>query len=154
MLTNIPTWTIARVELLKRHFEEGLSCRNIAAHLGVSRNAVIGKLTRLGLRRGPGSAEPRATAKPRAARSSPRQQYQMLQVVYKNGQPAGDGPVESARPCSLFELSEQRCRWPISTPGAEDFCFCGNTPLDGVPYCAGHTRLAYRPGARARVARA
>ena len=155
MFANIPTWTTERVELLKRHFEEGLSCRVIAANIGVSRNAVIGKLTRLGLTRGPNSAEPRATtAKSRAAKSVPRQQYQMLQVVYENGQPAGDAPVASERPCSLFELSEQRCRWPISTPGAEDFCFCGNLPLEGVPYCAGHTRLAYRPGSRARIARA
>jgi GcrA cell cycle regulator len=53
----------------------------------------------------------------------------------------------------LLELSEQRCRWPISTPGAVDFCFCGNTPVDGLPYCAGHTRLAYRPGSRQRIAR-
>src|SRR4051794_24048771 len=106
MFANIPTWTTERVELLKQHFEEGLSCREIAAIVGVSRNAVIGKLTRLGLTRGPGSTEPRATpAKPRAAKSGPRQQYQMLQVVYENGQLVGDGPVESQRPCSLFELS-------------------------------------------------
>jgi GcrA cell cycle regulator len=53
----------------------------------------------------------------------------------------------------LLELSEERCRWPISTPGAADFCFCGNTPLGGLPYCPGHSRLAYRPGSRQRVAR-
>jgi len=154
MFANIPTWTTERVELLKQQFEEGLTCRQIAAHIGVSRNAVIGKLTRLGLTRGPGT-EPRATtAKPRAAKSVPRQQYQMLQVVYENGQPVGDGPVASARPCTLFELSEERCRWPISTPGEEGICFCGNTPLKGLPYCAGHTRLAYKPGSGARVARA
>ena len=154
MFANIPTWTTERVELLKQHFEEGLSCRAIAASIGVSRNAVIGKLTRLGLTRGPTSTEPRVTtAKARASRSGPREQYQMLQVVYENGEPAGDAPVESAQPCSLFELSEERCRWPISTPGAEDFCFCGNMPLDGVPYCAGHSRLAYKPGSRTRIAR-
>jgi GcrA cell cycle regulator len=155
MLANIPTWTTERVELLKRHFEEGLSCRNIAASIGVSRNAVIGKLTRLGLTRGASGTEPRATtAKARAAKSVSRQTYQMLKVVCEDGQPVGDAPVASARPCSLFELSEERCRWPISTPGAEDFSFCGNMPLEGVPYCAGHTRLAYRPGSRARIARA
>ena len=155
MFANIPTWTSERVELLKQQFEEGLSCRQIAASIGVSRNAVIGKLTRLGLTRGPGNGELRATpAKPRATKSGPRQQYQMLQVVFENEQPVGDGPVESAQPCSLFELSEQRCRWPISTPGADDFCFCGNMPLDGVPYCAGHSRLAYKPGSRQRMARA
>ena len=82
MFANIPTWTTERVELLKQQFEEGLSCRQIAASIGVSRNAVIGKLTRLGLTRGAGNGELRATpARPRAAKSGPRQQYQMLQVV-------------------------------------------------------------------------
>jgi GcrA cell cycle regulator len=156
MFANIPTWNTDRVELLKQHFEAGLSCREIAAHIGVSRNAVIGKLTRLGLTRGPTNAEQhrQATTKERAPRSSPRAQYRMLQVVYENGQPAIDAPIASERPCSLLELSKERCRWPISTPGEEGICFCGNTPLKGLPYCAGHTRLAYKPGSRQRMARA
>ncbi|CAN7561971.1 GcrA-like regulator [Bradyrhizobium sp. LjRoot220] len=156
MFANIPTWTTERVELLKQHFEAGLSCRDIAAHIGVSRNAVIGKLTRLGLTRGPANIEQRlqAATKERGPKSVPRAQYRMLQVVYANGQPAPDAPIASEHPCSLLELSQEHCRWPISTPGAEDFCFCGNTPLKGLPYCAGHTRLAYKPGSRQRVARA
>jgi GcrA cell cycle regulator len=78
----------------------------------------------------------------------------MLLALYAESQPAaGDEPIHNGNCCSLLELSEERCRWPISTPGAADFCFCGNTPLEGLPYCAGHTRLAYRPGSRQRVAR-
>jgi GcrA cell cycle regulator len=157
MFANIPTWTTERLELLQQHFEAGLSCREIAAHIGVSRNAVIGKLTRLGLTRGPTGAEQhlQATSKERRPRSSPRAQYRMLQVVYENGQPAAaDAPIASANPCSLLELSKERCRWPISTPGEEGICFCGNTPLKGLPYCPGHTRLAYKPGSRQRMARA
>jgi GcrA cell cycle regulator len=156
MFANIPTWTTERVELLKQHFEAGLSCREIAAHIGVSRNAVIGKLTRLGLTRGPTNVEQQlqAKAKERSPKSVPRAQYRMLQVVYANGEPAADVPITSASPCSLLELDQERCRWPISTPGEEGFCFCGNTPLKGMPYCAGHTRLAYKPGSRQRVARA
>ena len=155
MFANRPTWTTERVELLKSHFEAGLSCREIAAAIGVSRNAVIGKLARLDLTRGPARAEPRPdkTARERSAKSIPRLQYQMLQAVYENDSRRSREPIASEHRCSLFELSEERCRWPISTPGAEDFCFCGNTPLDGMPYCAGHTRLAYRPGSRQRVAR-
>ena len=60
MFANLPTWTDERVELLKNHFEAGLSCRQIAVDIGVSRNAVIGKLSRLGLTRGKTVAEPRA----------------------------------------------------------------------------------------------
>jgi GcrA cell cycle regulator len=154
MLTTLPTWTTDRIELLKSHFDAGLSCREIAAAIGVSRNAVIGKLARLQLTRGPARAEPRPskTARERSRKSIPRLQYQMLQAVYEDPQPALDA-IASDHRCSLFELSNERCRWPISTPGAEDFCFCGNTPADGMPYCLGHTRLAYKPGSRQRVSR-
>jgi GcrA cell cycle regulator len=154
MLTTLPTWTTDRIELLKSHFDAGLSCREIAAAIGVSRNAVIGKLARLQLTRGPARAEtrPRKTARERSRKSIPRLQYQMLQAVYEDPQPALDA-IASDHRCSLLELSNERCRWPISTPGAEDFCFCGNTPADGMPYCLGHTRLAYRPGSRQRVSR-
>jgi GcrA cell cycle regulator len=77
----------------------------------------------------------------------------MLQDVFESEQPSVEEPISSERRCSLLELGNERCRWPIGTPGAEDFCFCGNTPIEGMPYCSGHTRLAYRPGSRQRVAR-
>jgi len=157
MFANLPTWTDERVEILKSHFQAGLSCRQIAVDIGVSRNAVIGKLSRLGLTRGKTVGEQRAKkpAKERGGtRSVPRLQFQMLQALYEDGEPQpADAPIVSEHRCSLLELSKERCRWPISTPGAEDFCFCGNPPLDGQPYCLGHTRLAYRPGTRSRVAR-
>jgi GcrA cell cycle regulator len=157
MLANEPTWTAERVELLRSRFEAGLTCREIADDIGVSRNAVIGKLSRLNLTReksGDGSRPPRKdAAKGQRPKMVPRLQYQMLRALYAEPQPAADEPIHHGHRCSLLELSEQRCRWPISTPGAEDFCFCGNTPVEGLPYCAGHTRLAYRPGSRQRVAR-
>jgi GcrA cell cycle regulator len=158
MPANAPTWTDERVELLKNRFEAGLTCREIADDLGVSRNAVIGKLNRLDLTREKGRDARRTTPQDatneRRPKTAPRQQYQMLKALYGEPKPAADHePIPNGNCCSLLELSEARCRWPISTPGAEDFCFCGNTPLDGLPYCAGHTRLAYRPGSRQRVAR-
>ena len=157
MPAHQPTWTIERIELLKSRFEAGLSCREIAGDLGISRNAVIGKLARLNLtREKTGEAERparKAAAKGSRPRSVPRLQYQTLQALYAGPPGAGDQPIPDGQRCSLLELSEQRCRWPISTPGTEDFCFCGNTPAEGLPYCTGHARLAYRPGSRQRVAR-
>ena len=151
MLANEPTWTAERVELLKIHFAAGLSCREIADDIGVSRNAVIGKLSRLNLTRekagdARGPARTDAANRPRP-RSVPRLQYRLLQAA------ANDEPIHNTHRCCLLDLSEDRCRWPISTPGAADFCFCGNPPIKGLPYCAGHTRLAYRPPLRQRVAR-
>ncbi|MCP3383669.1 GcrA family cell cycle regulator [Bradyrhizobium sp. CCGUVB4N] len=153
-----PTWTNERIELLKLHFEAGLSCREIAADIGVSRNAVIGKLSRLNLTRSRAVEDrrlERSLAPPaRATRTVPRLQYAMLATIYGEADaPVVAGQIDDANRCSLMELGENRCRWPISTPGAEDFCFCGNAAHDGQPYCAGHSRLAYRPNSRARVMR-
>jgi GcrA cell cycle regulator len=150
-----PTWTPERVELLKDRFAAGLSCREIACDIGVSRNAVIGKISRLNLTR---EQERRRAARPDDARkrrpkSVPRLQYQMLRRLYAETEaPADDREIGGDNRCSLLELSKEKCRWPISSPGCEDFCFCGNPPLDGLPYCPGHTRLAYRPSSRPRLA--
>src|SRR5258708_967035 len=125
MLANECTWTAERVELLKISFQPGLSCRENAA-----------------------------SAQRRARKRGPSLQHRRLGASCAGPQPAADDePIHNGHCCSLLELSEERCRWPISTPGAEDFCFCGNTPFEGLPYCAGHARLAYRPGSRQRVAR-
>jgi hypothetical protein len=51
MSANCATWTSERIELVKRCLHAGLSCGQIAREIGVSRNAVIGKINRLGLSR-------------------------------------------------------------------------------------------------------
>jgi len=157
MRANQPTWTDERIELLKGRFEAGLSCREIATAIGVSRNAVIGKLSRLNLTRENNGDERRPArkngAKERRAKTAPRQQYQMLLALYGEPQSATSEPIQDGRRCSLLELSEERCRWPINTPGADDFCFCGNMPIKSLPYCAGHSRLAYRPNSQYRATR-
>lgn len=156
MFAKDPTWTPERVELLKSHFSAGLTCREIAYEIGVSRNAVIGKLARLHLTREKTMsrrAAPRDEAGKRRTRSVPRLQYRMLRQLFAEAEPTADEPILSEQPCSLIELSAEKCRWPINSPGEKDFGFCGNRPLDGLPYCAGHTRLAYRPGSRLRAAR-
>ncbi|HZR76271.1 GcrA family cell cycle regulator [Bradyrhizobium sp.] len=149
------TWTTDRIELLKNHFAAGLSCREIANEIGVTRNAVIGKLARLNLTREKKPDLRRVSPKASRPRSVPRLQYRILRRLFSEAPPVEDDQsIQSEQHCSLLELSEERCRWPINSPGEEDFCFCGNQPLHGLPYCAGHSRLAYQPGSsRQRAAR-
>ena len=66
-------WTDERVELLKKLWTEGHSASQIAARLGmgVTRNAVIGKVHRLNL--SGRVTQPRST-EPRAPRKTPRAQ--------------------------------------------------------------------------------
>jgi GcrA cell cycle regulator len=151
-----PTWTAERVELLKNGFEAGLSCRQIAADIGVTRNAVIGKISRLNLSRAEGGGG--FSERPRERRSGPRiqrekrvTQRQVLMAL--DAQPAQEeAPLCSEQRCSLLELSEEKCRWPISNLGGADFWFCGNKPVERLPYCAGHARIAYN-SSRQRGAR-
>ena len=57
------SWTDERVELLKKMWSEGQSASQIAKELGgVTRNAVIGKVHRLGLSNRSGGAAPAAPA--------------------------------------------------------------------------------------------
>ena len=101
-----PTWTNERIELLKQHFEAGLSCREIAADIGVSRNAVIGKLSRLNLTRGRSVDERRLqdrASAPRAPKAVPRLQFEMLATIYGEADATVvTGPIDDANRCTLL----------------------------------------------------
>ena len=152
---TLQTWTPERVEQLRSCVVTGLTCSQIAAEIGVSRNAVIGKIHRLGLSSGrpPGGAA--RTCPPRVARPRAPSQRRLLRLMWSDGAPAakteaGLAIVDSAQPCSLIDLERGKCRWPLESAGAGagDFSFCGNAAPDGISYCAGHARMAYRVPAR------
>ncbi len=154
---HIPTWSGHRVEELKRLVGAGYSCRQIADEIGVTRNAVIGKMNRLGLSRPKDILpHPRETAERKRSPWRPTiiTQHQLLMRLPPAPVPRPeDITIVDGRGCSLLELSPGKCRWPINEPGAENFCFCGNTQATGFPYCVGHARIAYKAPARMRVAR-
>lgn len=156
--TRSATWPPARVEQLKSLISAGYSCRQIADEIGVTRNAVIGKVNRLGLSR-PKDLLPRGRAESERKRAPWRpkivSQHPLLLRLSPEPVPLPENiSIFNGRGCSLLELTAEKCRWPINEPGAENFCFCGNPPLDGFPYCAGHARIAYKSAARRRCLRA
>jgi GcrA cell cycle regulator len=150
------TWTTERVELLRNYAQAGFTCMQIARQIGVTRNAVIGKLNRLGL-----SQPTRSTARTDGADASPLRrpgaptQRQILRAVHAEtpfaGAAAPEPVVASAQRCTLLELTHGKCRWPVSEPDAKDFSFCGNAAVAGLSYCAGHARIAYRGPAQRRA---
>ncbi len=164
------SWTDERVELLRKLWTEGLSASQIAAELanGITRNAVIGKVHRLGLS-GRAKAPAAAPARPRLAK--PASVPQMARPVAPvrpiaplvRGATAlafdpMDVPVEAedVRPMeevvipmservTIMELREGMCRWPIGDPTSAEFGFCGARGTIGDPYCAYHAGIAYQP---------
>ena len=136
------TWTTERVEQLKSGVNAGLSCAQIANAIGMSRNAVIGKINRLGLSRGRNPTAPRPREGVLIRRPKVLTQRLMLKALFASAPIAED--VVSSEPCSLLNLAPRKCRWPINDVGTVGFTFCGNTTVDGMSYCAGHARIAYR----------
>jgi GcrA cell cycle regulator len=138
-------WTDQRTLVVTRMWSDGFTASLIAAELGgVTRNAVIGKMHRLGI--------PSQRAKPEIKnRAARRRTYRI--TVRKERQPPKlwslprleDIPILDGRGCSLIELALGRCRWPINEPRSPDFCFCGSATFEAFPYCRGHAQLAYRP---------
>ena len=158
-------WTDERVEQLKKLWSEGLSASQIATRLGeVTRNAVIGKVHRLGLAgratvSRPKVMRPRKAVANTAARAGKRPN-KLLRYPGSGGfpQPSGlDGapevyvrtfeelviPMEER--ASILSLKETSCRWPIGDPQHDDFHFCGKGKLDGLPYCEFHAHRAFQP---------
>lgn len=156
------SWNDERVELLRKLWNDGLSASQIAAELGgITRNAVIGKVHRLGLSgraKSPSSSVPRIR-KPRASTGTirPRMRYAgntALAPDYAREADIDLDPLANVVPIgprvSITELNESTCRWPVGDPGAEDFGYCGAKPKTGVVYCPYHARIAYQPLAERR----
>jgi GcrA cell cycle regulator len=154
------TWNPQRVAQLRAFVGAGMTCSQIAAEIGVTRNAVIGKIHRLGLGPGRPAAAPGRACPPRTRRPRLSSQLQMLRLIsndalHVDGAKGPSGTVDSAQSCSLLDLGQGKCRWPVGerTTGekAADFIFCGNEAIAGFSYCAGHARLAYRTPERRRA---
>jgi GcrA cell cycle regulator len=152
------SWTDERVEVLTRLWAEGHSASQIAAELGgITRNAVIGKVHRLGLSgraKSPSSAAPRPR-KPRGSahmlrvsRPVMRGNTALAHAYELDMEPQAelvDNVIPLGQRRSLLELTEETCRWPIGDPGTPDFFFCGGASITSLPYCAYHSRVAYQP---------
>src|SRR6202051_508221 len=149
----IETWPAQRTEQLRHCVGSGLTCSQIAAEIGVTRNAVIGKIHRLGLSPArPAGALARCLPprRPDPPVSPPRRLVRLIQSDAGGAgevsvqDPSVPEPIDSAQRCSLLEIAQDKCHWPIGDPHAADFAFCGNAAVTGFSYCAGHARMAYR----------
>ena len=151
------SWTDERVELLKKLWSDGLSASQIAGELGgVTRNAVIGKVHRLGLSgraksSSPGVARPRKQRAPgmmRVSRPMSRGNTALAHAYEHDMEPVPeliDHVIPMGQRRTILELNEDTCRWPIGDPGSPEFFFCGGNTLNSLPYCSHHSRVAYQP---------
>ena len=111
-------WTDERVEVLKKLWLDGLSASQIAKQLGgVTRNAVIGKVHRLGLsgRAAPSQPARQVFKAPRPARpvttSTPSAPRRVAESVVTTTT-SGPAPIGNAAPPTHIMRIERRARPP------------------------------------------
>lgn len=162
------SWTDERVEQLRKLWTDGLSASQIASALGngITRNAVIGKVHRLGLSgrvKAPSSSASRSrVAQPRTPRSSsPRRPsgggggggsigntaLAYAPRTYSPPAPkrAEDVVIPMSERVTIMELKENMCRWPLGDPQSPDFRYCGLGSDGAGAYCCYHSTIAYQP---------
>jgi GcrA cell cycle regulator len=162
---DIMSWTDERVDLLRKLWLDGLSASQIAAELshGITRNAVIGKVHRLGLSgrvKAPAAATPRQRTRATAPRpASPRPAAPVsrgnLAVAFRpmeapEALPLEDVVIPMSDMVEIMDLRENMCRWPVGDPTTPEFRFCGSRSPSGGPYCMHHARIAYQPAQERR----
>jgi GcrA cell cycle regulator len=150
------SWTDERTELAIHLYQEGWSAAQIAQKLGgVTRNAVIGKIHRLGYSRKnsgdpsvrkvtglhgkPRSAKPEkpvATKPTRRRRKSKPITITIPKRELKARSMRDEGPVTFA------ELGASSCRFAITDQGP-DHQFCGAKAMEASSYCEQHHALCH-----------
>jgi GcrA cell cycle regulator len=139
---------------LETHWNDGRRCTLIADQLAekydakVTKNMVISKAHRLGLQdrtpkprvRGPHRRRRTAseTFKDNAVREKLKAKTnRRIDFTAPVSEAPGVGRI------ALLDLQPHHCRFPLGEGSA--LLFCGEPKVDGLPYCAGHCRLAYQP---------
>ena len=122
------TWTVDRTELLVELRKQHQPVPVMVDRLGLSRNAIIGKLHRLGL----SVARIRKPVPTLTASEPPSEE------VLKAG-------------VTLMQLTDKTCRWPLGDVRDPGFIYCGELPLEGCPYCEEHAKIAYNRGGSINV---
>jgi len=154
-------WTEDRVEVLKKLWAEGHSASQIAKELGgVTRNAVIGKVHRLGLsgratpsrpvKRPPRLARPKPRIQPDGSVITPKPQRVVAEAPLKQNEKVAmlaampPQPLADGEAATILTLRDSMCKWPIGDPADPKFAFCGRKSTSG-PYCAEHGKVAFQP---------
>lgn len=164
-------WTDTHGAYALQLWEAGESARTISDKISaqlkatVSRNSVIGHITRQRDKGNPLARKTSAAAAGRAAsfvrklKSDTASAQNIGRTTRSDGTPVSTAPPQPIveRPAQgapapkmlgMHQLTGHTCKWPIGDPRDEAFAFCGHRTAIGSAfpmYCGGHGRLATNP---------
>jgi len=145
-------WTEERVNLLKVLWAQGVSCSHIAKRIGAgfSRNAVIGKVSRLGLTPRAKSTRAVRTGKAHAVWLGKKSTKPKPRLSYDGAKPKG--ALRGPQNVKFIARDSNQC--PMFCEGEEgpDGLVCGLPVQDGN-WCEFCSRIVYQPAAQQLRAR-
>lgn len=150
MLSN---WNQERVRQLETLYRDGLSFSLIAADIGVTRNAAIGKAHRMKLPKRVEIVQCKAYDRSKAVRSPRRGTFRSVAIKTKSSEIVPNYDYN----CTIYELRDTSCRWPLwgaSTPHAHRL-YCGVPDASvskDVPYCRRHRLMCDEPSRKLNAA--
>lgn len=140
-LKAVSFWTEDRkAEAKKLYIDEDKSSSVVAAHIGTTRNAVIGIINRMGLKKdNPNKKGVKGPPKPRV--------YKRARTAAEKVQRRSESPLpqiirgEDIPPllASVLGLNEKTCAYPY---GIRDYQFCGRPRAHGS-FCEQHGAICY-----------
>ncbi|MDR1071259.1 MAG: GcrA family cell cycle regulator [Rickettsiales bacterium] len=134
------SWPAGLVARMKKLFDKGLPMAEIGKKLGFSKNAIVGKINRLGWNALPKKADARKKPKKPAGRA-PAPKKASPRDTERSKKNTERVIRHSAQ---LMSLRSDQCRWPIGDPDSDNFRFCGEKCFAGKPYCFDHCKVAYQ----------
>ena len=138
------SWDTKKDQILKDCYGKGKTASQIAEIIGnVTRNAVIGRASRLGLSGGVKIksredifSKKNTNIDKKATNVSRRTKFRNL-VLDKN--------FEEAKNLSLEELTENTCKFLNGHPNEKGATFCGRKNVEKFSYCPLHLMIVYQP---------
>ncbi len=147
-------WAPETAEKAACLWKAGLAASLIAEQVEKTRNSVMGKIFRMGLRNNARPPESRVRKKPvfKPREAKPVAQKAAFVPVPEDPELITDPdrihPDDAAIPMKqrrqIWELTSKMCKFPVGRPGTSDFFCCGGKPLEGYIYCRSHAERSYR----------
>ena len=156
-------WTDEKVARLKQYVREDVPYDQIGQRLGMSLGAVAGKVARLGIGKGKiSSREGAVRRRMLAAQTRAKRSAADAKVVKARRPEAPELPPPDERHiqavlsmeidarhraegmgAKIDELQESHCRYPKGDPRSDDFEFCADEKVKGLPYCEFHASKCF-----------
>lgn len=166
-------WTDEEADFLRKNYRT-YSCRVIAETLGKSRNAIIGKASRLGLTLPydqvfgnpygkvlrvekmrkivpdvPTSADDFFSRNLLAIVKEKNEHFKKPKPVFEKHEPLENSVVPlNGVGVSLWDAKSSHCRWVLGEPKA--MMYCGHTVHKGSSYCPTHYAVSKNPSGKVK----